>query len=66
MPALASIRRRLSLPVDPGPLRCVACGRPIHHDEQRVRLHAGTLAHTRCATYQLRGPSPTERRDLAR
>lgn len=56
MPALESLRRRLSVPATGAPLRCVSCGHPIHRDEQRVRLHAGTLAHTRCATYQLRGP----------
>lgn len=57
MPALDSIRRRLSIRPAGASLRCVSCGRPIHADEQRLRLHGGAVAHTRCATYQLRGPS---------
>jgi hypothetical protein len=66
MSALATIRRRLSTSPARAPLRCVSCGRPIHSDEQRLRLHGGAAAHTRCATYQLRGPSPTAQRDPAR
>ena len=34
--------------------RCVACEKPIHGDEQRVRLRGGQMAHMRCATYQPR------------
>jgi hypothetical protein len=39
---------------EPGPNRCIACGKRISGREQAVRLRGTVRVHRRCATYQLR------------
>jgi hypothetical protein len=39
---------------EPGPNRCIACGKRISGSDEAVRLRGSVCVHRCCATYQLR------------
>ena len=53
IPLLDRARRLLARSPTGGPT-CLVCGNLIREDDRRVRVHAQTYAHHRCATYRMR------------
>ena len=39
---------------EPGPERCLACGKRIGGRDEAVKLRGNVRVHRRCATYQVR------------